>query len=302
MQQQPRPVAPARVLRLAAAIAAAYLLGGALGAARAQSNPLPSTPADQQPSQTNPTATPPMDQQQQPSAEAPTAQAASTLGVVAVPKAVPSMMPHEPGTEIDRVVAIVNGEIVLDSDVNEEHRFEAIQPYPSSVGRTITRDREIERLVDRDLILQQARLESQNTITDADVDKEIAKLRSTLPGCQPDHCATDAGWSQYLAERGFSAEEFRIRWKQRMETLGFIQERFGAGTTVSEGQVRELYQNTMLPQYKKAGTKPAPFVSVAPRIREILQQQQISSLLRDWLQSLRAQGSITVLHPGEEAP
>ncbi len=71
---------------------------------------------------------------------------------------------------------------------------------------------------------------------------------------------------------------------------------------MSDGQVREFYQNTMLPQYRKAGTKAAPFASVEPRIREVLQQQQISGLLRDWLQSLRAQGSITVLHPGEEAP
>ena len=87
-----------------------------------------------------------------------------------------------------------------------------------------------------------------------------------------------------------------------MQVLAFIQERFGAGSSVSEGQVREFYQNTMLPQYKQAGTKPAPFASVEPRIREVLQQQQVTSLLRDWLQSLRAQGNITVLHPGEEAP
>ena len=87
-----------------------------------------------------------------------------------------------------------------------------------------------------------------------------------------------------------------------MQVLAFVQERFGAGTSVSEGQVREFYQTTMLSQYRKAGAKPAPFASVAPRIRELLTQQQVTGLLRDWLQSLRAQGSITVLHPGEEAP
>ncbi len=268
----------------------------------AQSSQLPATPADQQPQSQSPKATPPADQQQQPAAEAPTAQAESTPGVVPVPKSVPSMMPHEPGEEVDRVVAIVNGEIVLDSDVNEEHRFEAIQPYPATGGTQATRDREIERLVNRALILQQARLQSQDIITDAEVDKEIANLRTTLPGCKAGDCSTDAGWTHYLSTKGFSPAEFRTRWQERMEVLAFIQERFGAGTSVSEGQVREFYQNTMLPQYKKAGTKPAPFVSVEPRIREVLQQQQVSSLLRDWLQSLRAQGSITVMHPGEEAP
>ena len=278
-----------------------FLMAASLAAAGAQSSQLPSNPADEPPQPTGATI-PPAHEQQQPSAGAPKAQSDSTPGRVAVPTAVPSMMPQEPGEQIDRVVAIVNGQIVLDSDVQEEHRFEGIQPYPSSGGTQPTRDREIERLVNRTLILQQARLQAQDTTTDADVDKEIVDLRRTLPGCKPDLCATDAGWSKYLASKGFSVDEFRTRWKQRMEVLGFIQERFGAGTSVSEGQVREFYQNTMLPQYREAGTKPAPFASVAPRIREVLQQQQVSSLLRDWLQSLRAQGSITVLHPGEEAP
>ena len=226
----------------------------------------------------------------------------ATPDLVPVPKAVPSMMPDEPGTELDRIVAIVNGEPVLDSDVNEERRFEAIQPYPGTIGTESTRDREIERLVNRELILQQAKLQTDQNITAANVDKEIDNLRKTLPACKRFDCATDAGWQHYLATEGFSVAEFHYRWQQRMEVLAFIQERFGAGTTVSESQVREFYQTDMLPQYAKAHTKPAPLPSVEGRIREVLQQQQVSNLLRDWLQSLRAQGSITILHPGEEAP
>ncbi len=228
----------------------------------------------------------------------------STPDTVPVPKAVPSMMPHEPGAEIDRIVAIVNGKVVLDSDVNEEQRFEAIQPRARAVAEpgTTTRDQEIERLVDRDLILQQAKLETEENISDADVDKQITSLRKTLPDCKRFDCTTDSGWSRFLASHGFTADEFRIRWKQRMQVLAFIQERFGAGASVSEARVRAFYQNTMLPQYAQAHAKPAPFAAVQDRIRDVLQQQQVTNLLRDWLQSLRAQGSITILHPGEEAP
>lgn len=264
---------------------------------------LPATPADQTTTQTDSQKTvPAVDQAQEPSPEAPKAAADSVPGKVAVPKGVPSMMPSVPGTEVDRVVAIVNGQVVLDSDVNEENRFESIQPYPNAAGVQPTREREIERLINRDLILQQARLQTEIDISNAAVDKEIAGLRKTLPGCKDGACATDAGWAAFLHAKGFSVDEFHTRWRERMTVLAFIQERFGAGTIVTEGQVREFYQNTMLPQYKKAHAKPAPLASVEPRIREILQQQQVSSLLRDWLQSLRAQGSITVLHPGEEAP
>ena len=216
--------APSSGMRTAAALLTAALLCSAATHAQSTSRPtpLPATPADERPAQQtapekSPQTTPPADQQQQPTAETPVATANSTLGTVPVPEAVPSMMPHEPGEEVDRVVALVNGKIVLDSDVDEEHRFEAIQPYPNAVGTQPTRAREVERLINRELILQQARLETQDNITAADVDKEIANLRSTLPGCKPDLCATDAGWSTYLAGRGFSAAEFRIRWQQRME-------------------------------------------------------------------------------------
>lgn len=225
----------------------------------------------------------------------------ATPNTVVVPKALPSMMPHEPGEVMDRVVAIVNGAIVLDSDVNEERRFEVIQPYPNTAGEP-SRDQEIERLINRTLILQQAKLQSEISVSEADVDRQITQLRKTLPGCKEAGCTTDAAWSRFLALHGFTAAEFHERWLERMEVLAFIDARFGAGTSVSGAQVREFYQNTMLPQYAKAHVKPATLAAVEPRIREVLQQQQVSNLLRDWLQSLRAQGSITVLHPGEEAP
>lgn len=301
--QRPRPqLAPSRALQATMQLAAISLLLGGGALLRAQTQPLPAQPADQTaPQNQAPTSTPPtLDQVTPP--EVPAAQQQATPGTVPVPKALPSRMPTVPGDIIDRVVAIVNGQPVLDSDVNEEHRFEAIQPYPNSAGTPATREREIERLINRDLILQQSKLETQLTISDADVDKEITNLRKTLPGCKNGDCTTSAGWANYLHSKGFDVAEFRTRWQERMEVLAFIQERFGAGTSVTEGQIREFYQNNMLPQYKKAGTPPAPFKSVEGRIRDILQQRQVSSLLRDWLQSLRAQGSITVLHPGEEAP
>ena len=57
--------------------------------------------------------------------------------------------------EIDRVVAVVNGELILESDVNEERRFAAFQPY-SNPSTTFSRADAINRLIDRTLILQQA--------------------------------------------------------------------------------------------------------------------------------------------------
>src|SRR5580704_867097 len=51
---------------------------------------------------------------------------------------------------LDRVVAVVNGDLILESDVEAEQRFAAFQPF-SEPGTS--RDQLIERLIDRALIM-----------------------------------------------------------------------------------------------------------------------------------------------------
>src|SRR6267154_2202316 len=55
------------------------------------------------------------------------------------------------GVTLDRLVAVVNGDVILESDVDEERRLEEVQPFRTVA--TFTRDRIIERLIDRALIL-----------------------------------------------------------------------------------------------------------------------------------------------------
>lgn len=213
----------------------------------------------------------------------------------------PPQMPKVQGQETDRVVAIVNGDLILDSDVDEERRFEAFQPYRS--GPEFSRDRTIERLINRDLILQQAKLQGgEEEITDEDVNKEIAELRKNIPECVRYQCTTEAGWQRFLADHGFTEQVLHDRWKARMQVLQFISDRFRQGIRISDADVKNYYDKTLVPQYRKAGVEPPKLEAVSVRIQEVLLEQQVSNLLTDWLKSLRAQGQVVVLHPGEAAP
>lgn len=213
----------------------------------------------------------------------------------------PSMMPNVPGNQLDRVVAIVNGDLILDSDVDEERRFAAFDPYRDASAR-FTRERAIERLINRELIRQQIKLQPEDEIADADVTKEIEQLRRTIPACQTFHCQTKQGWDKFLADQGFTEATFFARWKLRMEMLQFISERFQTGIPITPAQIRDYYEKTMLPEYARLHATPPKLETISGQIEEVLLQRQVSSLLIDWLKSLRAQGSIVVLHPGEEAP
>ena len=204
------------------------------------------------------------------------------------------------GEVLDRVVAVVNGDMILESDVDEERRFQEIQPYRMVTG--FTRVRAIQRLIDRALILQQAALEPEEAVTDTELDTQLATLRKDIPACKQYHCETDAGWQKYVSDNGFTVEEFRDQWRKRMELLRFIEVRFRNGVKISDDQIRSYYETVMLPEYAKRSVTPPKLETISNRIEEVLLQQEVGALLEDWLKSLRAQGSVRVLTPGEVSP
>lgn len=222
--------------------------------------------------------------------------AEQTPAAAAEPAAASS--PASGPVEIDRVVAIVNGDLILESDVDEERRFAAFQPYSIPDG-TFSRAEAIERLIDRRLILQQAAEGPQETITEAMLDANLNELKKGIPLCRVYACNTKDGWARFLKLNGFTEEELRARWRERMQTLAFIEQRFRMGIRISREEQQAYYDKTLVPQYAKKGTTAPPFATIRDRIEEILLEQQVTDLLDDWLKTLRASGSVRMIAAGE---
>jgi peptidyl-prolyl cis-trans isomerase SurA len=244
--------------------------------------------AEKPAAQTAPVQTPAA---QKPTAEKPTA-----------PPELPSSLPGAgQGMVLDKVIAVVNSDLILESDVDEEQRFEEIQPY-QAVDSNHSREFTVRRLIDRTLVLQQAEIEPETAVSDKELDAQLTTLRKDIAACRQYHCETDAGWAKYVNDHGFTVEEFRTRWQQRMELLKFIEVRFRNGIQISDEDIKTYYEKTMLPEYAKRQVTPPKLEAISPRIEEVLLQQQVGNLLRDWLTSLRAQGRVRIMSPGEVAP
>jgi len=201
---------------------------------------------------------------------------------------------------LDRVVVVVNGDLILQSDVEAEQRFAAFQPFRDQSA--VTQEQLVERLIDRDLILQQLHLQPEPPIPDAEVDAQLATLRKSIPECAAYHCETDAGWEKFAAAQGFTLAEVRDRWRLRMEVLRFIEQRFRMGIRISQEDIDGYYHETLVPGYRKQNTTPPAEAAVSDRIQEILLQQQVTALMNDWLKTLRAQGSVRIVKAGEAMP
>ena len=215
------------------------------------------------------------------------------------PNAVPAQSsPQQSGPVFDRVIAVVNDDVVLESDVEEEQRFAVFQPL-SEPANSFSRARSVERLINRDLILQQIQIQPQAPVTDKQLDEQLHQLRTELPACKVEHCETDAGWQKFVTEHGFTLDEVRERWRVRMEILRFIEQRFRMGVRISPEEIKAYYDKTLLPLYAAQKVQPPKLDAISERVQEVLLQQQVSSLLSDWLKSLRAQGTVRIVGQDE---
>jgi peptidyl-prolyl cis-trans isomerase SurA len=207
-----------------------------------------------------------------------------------------SAAPLPPGAVVlDHVVAVINGSVILESDVQEEMRDAVLQPF-SIVRTRNTPQRALQRLIDRALILQQ--MQTAQTVTPPDpeeVKQRIQQLKGLIPECVQFHCETEAGWQAFLKANGLTENEVEEHWAQRMLILSFIQSRFGSGVRITPAQISDYYNQTLVPQLHSQ--KAPPLAAVSSRIEEILLQQRVSSLLLEWLQSLKSEGSVSILDP-----
>jgi hypothetical protein len=207
-------------------------------------------------------------------------------------------VPAGPGQlTLDRAVAVINGEVILASDVREQQHFAVFELVAVPNGE-FTPMQAMQQLVNRTLLLQQ--MAEQHLVTppsDEAVDKQIEQLRGHLPGCAEQHCETEEGWRRFLAAHGYTPEEFHRRWKERMEILSFIEVRFRTGIRIAKPEIEHYYRNTFVPQFEARKVKAPPLEVVAPRIDEVLLEQHVNVLLGDYLRSLKDAGNVQILDP-----
>jgi parvulin-like peptidyl-prolyl isomerase len=227
----------------------------------------------------------------------------AALGAISSLAQLPAQPPPPASTVVlDRVVAVVNNQAILASDVDEEVRLSVLDPGRAGLG-ILTRPHALEQLISRALIQQQVRQEDALAMepSQAEVDARLAEIRKQVPACVHLNCASEEGWKAFLAARGLTSERVQTYLRRRIQILRFIEERFRQGIRITPEEIETYYRETLLPQYA-AGEAIPPQAEVAPRIQEILLQRQVNALFDDWLKNLRKLGDVEVLDPSLEAP
>jgi peptidyl-prolyl cis-trans isomerase SurA len=203
---------------------------------------------------------------------------------------------HEKPMLMDRAVAVINGQVILASDVREQQRFAVFQPL-TAPGGAFTPMEAMQQIVNRTLLLDQmAEQEMLPPPTVSEVEQQLAELRKHIPVCGQS-CETNEGWQRFLKEQGLTEAELRRYWKQRMAILDFIRVRFQTGIRITKPEIESYYKKKLLPLFETRKLTPPPLATVSDRIDEVLLQEHVNVLLEDYLRSLKDTGSVLILDP-----
>lgn len=195
------------------------------------------------------------------------------------------------GEIIERVVATVNRRPILQSDWDEEVRYEAFVNRRSLSSVTVgDRKAALEHLIDQELLRQQIKEDEAEGVlkpSTPNVEKRLQELRKQYPEAEK-----PAVWQADLQRYGLREEDLarHVMLQARLERL--IDVRLRPTIHISHSSIESYYQQQLLPELRKAGVKDVPLVEVSPKIEELLTQRRMNELLASWLHDLRSQSDI----------
>jgi hypothetical protein len=196
---------------------------------------------------------------------------------------------------VDRIVATVNDDPVLASDVEDAIRVEAFMQGRAVAEIPLADYRAArDRLIDRTLIRQQ--VTSGYIPPVQQVEWRMAQVRAAFPAAK-----SDAVWRDLLASYGIQEQQLRKSVEEQVQLMQFVDARLRHMVSVSRAEVEDYYKQKLLPELSRKGAVAEPLANVQSEIHELLLQGKIDAQLNAWLASLREQGNVRVLHSAVEA-
>ena len=193
---------------------------------------------------------------------------------------------------LDRIVANVNGQVLLQSDWDDELNYECFMSNRSTQGLTQEeRNAALTRLIDQELLREQMRANDFKPAAADEVDKQIEGLKQDYPR---DH--EEKSWSAGLSSYGVSEAEVKGHIALELNQLRLVDARLRPSVQINTVDVENYYHEQLLS--KSSSAQAITLQEAAPKIREVLIQQKINQLLTSWLETLRSQAQIRMFVPG----
>jgi peptidyl-prolyl cis-trans isomerase SurA len=193
--------------------------------------------------------------------------------------------PGSPNVLKDRVLAVVDEDPILASDLNRAIVLGQLAPKPGESQSAFRR-----RVLD-DLIAQRLRFHEIDRfgleqVPVDQIEKQVAEVRARFKD--------EATFRQKLREVGLDETALRQLMARQLEVLAFVDERLGPQVFVSLDDIANYYKNVLTPELQKQHQPVPALDEVRDKIREVLRQQRLTEEIDHWTEELRRKANIAV--------
>jgi peptidyl-prolyl cis-trans isomerase SurA len=201
-----------------------------------------------------------------------------------------ALAPSAVAEVVDRIVATVNGRVILQSDLDEALCYDALLS-----GRSLTdftdddRRATLDRLIDQELLREQMKSADFPHATDTEVSARIADARKQYP-----QAVTDESWRSLLTRYHISEKELFAHVRQQVDVMRLVDARLRPAVQIDTKSIEAYYRDQFVPKLKQSGAFEVPLPEVSAKIRELLTEEKVSEMLVSWLQTLRSEGQVHI--------
>ncbi len=188
---------------------------------------------------------------------------------------------------VDRIIATVNTEPILNSDVLWQIALSSRIPLTNIPVET--KEDTLNNIIDARLIHQEASRLPTASVSDKEIDDRLRNIIATFP--------SPMVFQQRIESIGLTSAALRDVLRGQIEVEKYIDFRFRSFVVVSEDEIKNQYETEEAAKAKAQGIVQQPLSDpkVRKMVEDIVREQKINNQMETWLTDARKRADIVRL-------
>jgi hypothetical protein len=175
---------------------------------------------------------------------------------------------------VDRIVARVENDLILLSDVRELEEYQQLLD-----GKSESESALVDRLIDQWIVRSEAQLSRFPEPKDEEINREVSRVVKSF--------GSPAEYEARKKQSGLSDTEVRKIVATQLYLSNYLDSRFRPSAQIDEKAVEDFYQNAVVPRAKARGQEPPTLDASRDIIQDALVQSDITEQADRWLKETR---------------
>lgn len=196
----------------------------------------------------------------------------AAMAVFAVLLAIPCICPAQ--QVVDRIVAKVESDIILMSDVRELSRYQSFLD-----GKPQNDEDILNRLIDQWIVRNEAAAARFPQPSENDINRSVERLKRAF--------SSDEEYEARKKQTGLTDTEIRQFLRAQLFFSNYLDSRFRPVIQIDEKEIEDFYNTRVVPRAESRGQTPPPLENARDFIQEALVQRAINEQADRWLKESR---------------